>query len=94
MLLAERPKRQAASWDVFTEQQVVWSTDIRGASCQVTWSQGASKHLRQLDKPVRKRSADTSTTSPGISATRRGTVIGLPGVLGLRAGPVARVVRG
>jgi hypothetical protein len=36
-----------------------------GVSYQVTYSERASKHLRQLDKPVRKRVADASTMSPG-----------------------------
>jgi mRNA-degrading endonuclease RelE of RelBE toxin-antitoxin system len=58
-----------------------------GVSYQVTWSERASKHLRQLDKPVRQRVVDTvndlasTPRPPGVKP-----VIGLPGVLRVREG--------
>ena len=57
------------------------------ASYQVTWSEKASKHLRLLDKPVKKRIVDTvnhlagNPRPPGMKP-----VIGLPGVFRVREG--------
>ena len=57
------------------------------AGYQVTWSEKASKHLRLLDKPVKKRIADTvndlagNPRPPGVKP-----VIGLPGVFRIREG--------
>jgi mRNA-degrading endonuclease RelE of RelBE toxin-antitoxin system len=56
-------------------------------SYRVTWSEKASKHLRQLGKPVRERVAGTvndlarKRRPPGAKP-----VIGLPGVLRVREG--------
>ena len=53
----------------------------------VTWSEKASKHFRQLDKPVRKRIAETinhladNPQPPGAKP-----VMGLPGVFRVREG--------
>jgi len=58
-----------------------------GVSYRVTWSEKASKHLRQLGKPVRERVAGTvndlanKPRPPGVKP-----VIGLPGVLRVREG--------
>ena len=54
-------------------------------SYQVTWSEKAIKHLRLLDKPVKKRIVDTvnhlaeNPRPPGMKP-----VIGLPGVFRVR----------
>ena len=56
-------------------------------SYRVTWSEKAAKHLRQIDKPVKKRIADTvndlagNPRPPGVKP-----VIGLPGVFRIREG--------
>lgn len=62
-------------------------SEQRGVSYQVTWSETASKHLRQLDKPARKRVVDTVNDladKPRPSGVK--PVIGLPGVLRVREG--------
>ena len=56
-------------------------------SYQVTWSEKAAKHFRQLGKPFKKRIADTvndlagNPRPPGVKP-----VIGLPGVFRVREG--------
>jgi mRNA interferase RelE/StbE len=56
-------------------------------SYRVTWSEKASKHFRQLDKPVKKRIVGTvndlagNPRPPGVKP-----VIGLPGVFRVREG--------
>jgi mRNA interferase RelE/StbE len=58
-----------------------------GVSYQITWSEKASKHFRQLDKPVKKRVAgavNDLAENPRPAGVK--PVIGLPGVFRAREG--------
>jgi mRNA interferase RelE/StbE len=57
------------------------------ASYLVAWSEKASKHFRQLDKPIKKRVADTVNDlaeNPRPAGVK--PVVGLPGVFRIRDG--------